>query len=160
MNEQQKAKLARLLHVQKQKAEEQERMRLVAEVLNSFDIRDDVFPLTKEDGDLIMNEFVQTFPIAEWGRIDWEKVKNKVKIKDWNTGSIKDVLRIQGFDLTQQAYLLYSSGDFPFVKTSVQRILSNFEELTWIGWDQFIYCPTSRYVIEYFHDGDITIGWY
>ncbi|WP_043930657.1 CDI toxin immunity protein [Bacillus sp. EB01] len=160
MNEQQKARLAMLLQKQKQKIEELDRMRSEAEVLNCFDRREDVFPLTKEEGDQIMDEFVQMFPVAWWGRIDWEKMKNKVKVDDWTPEAISNVLRSQGCDLTQEAYLLYSSGDYPFVKTSVQRILSNLPELSWIGWDQFIYCPKSKYVIENFHDGDLTIGWY
>lgn len=158
--EEQKDKLERLLKIQKMKAEEKERIRLEDELLDSFDIRDDVFPLTKKEADFIMDEFVQFFPITEWGRIDWGKVDGKVNIKDEDTDLIKDVLISQGFELSQEAYLMYGYGDYPFVKTSVQRILTNLEDLRWIGSDQFIYCPTSKFVIEYFHDGDITIGWY
>jgi hypothetical protein len=163
MNEQQKARLAMLLQKQKQKIEEQDRMRSEAEVLNCFDRREDVFILTKEDGDLIMDEFVKVFPIAEWGRVDWDRVQNKVRIEDWTMESIQDVLRLlrsQGFDLNQTAYLMGSTGSLPNVKSSVQRILANLDELTWIGWDQIIYCPNSKYVIESFHDGELTIGWH
>lgn len=155
----QEGKLESLLHIQKMRTEEKERARLEAELLDLFDIRDDVFPLAKEDAERIMDEFVQVFPITEWGRIDWSKVERKESIEDEDIDLIKDVLISQGLELSQEAFLMYGYGDYPFVKTSLERILINLEEVSWFGSDQFIYCPTSKFVIEYFHDGDITIGW-
>lgn len=153
-------KLEGLLHIQKMKTEEKQRARLEAELLELFDIRDDVLPLSKEDEELIMDEFVHVFPVTEWGRVDWSKVESKVSFEDEDIDSIKDVFIAQGLDLSQEVFLLFVYGDFPFVKTSLQRILVNLEEVRGSGSDQFIYCPTSKFVIEYFHDGDITIGWY
>lgn len=79
---------------------------------------------------------------------------------DEDIDSIKDVFISQGLELSQEVFLLFGYGDYPFVKTSLQRILVNLEEVRRIGSDQFIYCQTSKFVIGYFHDGDITIGWY
>jgi len=70
--------LETLLHIQKMRTEEKERIRLEAELLNLFDILDDVLPLSKEDEEFIMDEFVHVFPVTEWGRVDWIKVESKV----------------------------------------------------------------------------------
>lgn len=153
-------KLESLLQIQKTRMEEKQRARLEAELLDLFDIQDDVLPLSKEDEDLIMDEFVHVFPITEWGRVDWSKVVNKVCIEDDDIDLIKDAFISQGLELSQEVFLLFGYGDYPFVRTSLQRILVNFEEVRSIGSDQFIYCPTSKFVIEYYHDGDTTIGWY
>lgn len=140
------------------RTEEKQRARLEVELLELFDIRDDVMLLSKADEELIMDEFVHAFPISEWGRIDWSNVDRKERIENEEIDLVKDILKLQGLELSQEVFLLFGYGDYPFVKTSLQRILVNLEEVRGIGSDQFLYSPTSKFVIECFHDGEITIG--
>ncbi|WP_419881400.1 hypothetical protein ACN6MY_17925 [Peribacillus sp. B-H-3] len=91
MNDQQRNRFAELLQKQKQKSEKQKRHWLEAELLNIFDIRQDVFCLSKTEEELIMDEFVSAFPVTEWGRMDWKQIKNKCFIENGQTNLIMDV---------------------------------------------------------------------
>ncbi|WP_419881401.1 hypothetical protein ACN6MY_17930 [Peribacillus sp. B-H-3] len=65
-----------------------------------------------------------------------------------------------GLEISHDVYVLFGYGDYPSIRTNIKRILVNIEELSWMGSDFFIFCPASRYAVEYFHNGDITISWY
>jgi hypothetical protein len=102
---------------------------------------------------------VECFPIASWARIDWEKVTNKIIIPNEDILNISSILFKQSLDLSTPVYLKVGLYKYPLVKASLATILESIEDIMDMGPDQYIYSPSSKYVIEFFHDDIITLGW-
>ena len=117
--------------------------------------------LDSNKSNLIVEDFSGNFPIAFWNRIDWENGSvNRVEIHDQDIKSISSILISKGFDTSTSIYIFWGSGSHPCVKTILtNELLSNIEEIVWLGTDLYIYCPTQKFVIEFFHDDTVNIGW-
>lgn len=101
-------------------------------------------------------ELQERFPFVWWGRIDWDNFKDKIRVV--NSADIIQKLnsRFQIEDYT--IYILWGLGKSPVIKTSLQNAIRHIDDVNAFGGDQWLYCPSHRFVIEFYHDGDITIG--
>ena len=65
------------------------------------------------------------------------------------------------FNMSTPIYVFWAYGDYPCVKTLLTtELLKKFDEIIWLGSDmQWYLCPNQKYVIEFFHDDSINIGW-
>ena len=117
--------------------------------------------LDSNHSDLIGENFSGNFPIAFWNRIDWENDRvNRVEINDKDSKSIFSKLISKGFDTSAPIYILWGYNSYPFIKTILtEELLSNLDEIIWLGTDLYIYCPTQKYVVEFFHDDSVNLGW-
>ncbi len=69
-------------------------------------------------------------------------------------------------DLNEASDLIYqdniemywSNGNFPVLKTEFDNILRALHDLTAVSSDTFLYVP-HKYVIEIYHEGEITLGY-
>ena len=166
MNKEERQKrLNELLTVQKQKEILQQRIQKEKEVKSLFEeVSDNLLEIEILDAnksDVIVNNFCGTFPIAFWNRIDWEKDHvNKLEMNIQDIENIPLILHSKGFDTSTPIYVFWGYNDYPCVKTSLTtQMLSKIDDIVWLGEDLYIYCPTQRYVIEFFHDDSVNIGW-
>ncbi|MGE8081975.1 hypothetical protein [Peribacillus loiseleuriae] len=166
MNKEERQKrLSELLNSRKQKEILQQRMQKEKEVKDLFEeVFDNLVEIEILDtnkSDLIVENFSGTFPIAFWNRIDWEKGNvNKMELKIQDIEYISLILHSIGFDTSTPIYVFWGYDDYPCVKTSLTtQMLSKIDDMVWLGTDLYIYCPTQRYVIEFFHDDSVNIGW-
>lgn len=157
--EDRKIRLDQLIQERKKQEEKLQREKQITEVIELFHEKDSVEILDEIESDKIESKMTDSFPIAFWGRIDWEKVNNK------NILSIKDILKIptvlsnQSLDTKVPVYLIVGIYKYPVVKTSLFTILECIEDVMYMGPDQWIYCPSLRYVVEICHDDVVSIGW-
>lgn len=109
----------------------------------------------------IVEDFSENFPIAFWIRIDWENpIVNRVEVNDQEIKSIPSFLISKGFDTSIPIYIFWGYDSYPCVKTKLTgELLSNIEDIVWLGNDLYIYCLTQKYVIEFFHDDTVNMGW-
>ncbi|MGE8006057.1 hypothetical protein [Lysinibacillus sp. NPDC093216] len=163
--EERQKRLNEILEVRKQKEIIQDRIKKENEVK---DLLQEVFGETEifeildsKKSDLIVEDFSGNFPIAFWNRIDWGNVGvNRVEINDQEITSIPSHLMSKGFDTSTPIYIFWGYDSHPCVKTKMTKeLLSNIKEIVWLGNDLYIYCQTQKYVIEFFHDDTINIGW-
>lgn len=110
----------------------------------------------EEEQEKIMNEFCERFPIAWWGRIDWNAVEKKYPIV--YVSDIVDALKKENKTGDEPLYIIWSHGDDPMIETTLEEVLRNLEDVEPVSPDKFLYCPTEGWVLEIFHDGDITLG--
>ncbi|WP_409292791.1 hypothetical protein [Peribacillus sp. SCS-37] len=157
--EERKRRLEELLRDRKKKEEKIESERQIAEILDLFSDHDQVEILDEKESNKIETEMTDIFPIAWYGRIDWGQLNNKIVIPDEEIQLIPNILSQQGLKNTLPVYLIVGLFGYPVAKTSLSAILDNIDEIMCMGPDQYIYCPLSKYVIEFFHDGVITVGW-
>lgn len=95
-----------------------------------------------------------SFPFTSWGRIKWEEVcchqsiVYEEEIYDWLANHhFKD----------RNIIILLGYGEQPALKTSLVHALNVIDDVTAVGSDTFMFSEFG-YVIEFFHDGDVTIG--
>ncbi|WOV86974.1 hypothetical protein QWT69_14010 [Sporosarcina oncorhynchi] len=109
----------------------------------------------------IVEDFSVNFPIGSWNSIDWETtIVNRVEINPQEIKSVPSLLISKGFDTLTPIYIFWGYNSYPCVKTNLtEELLSTIEEIAWLGSDLYIYCLRQKYVIEFFHDNTVTIGW-
>ncbi|PLT29855.1 CDI toxin immunity protein [Peribacillus deserti] len=157
--EERKKRLEELLRERKKKEEKIESERRIADMLELFPDKDKVEILCEKESNKVETKLTDSFPIAWYGRIDWGKLNNKIVIPNEEIQNIPYILLQQGLENISPVYLIVGLYGYPVVKTSISTILDNIEEIMCMGPDQYIYCPLSKYVIEFFHDDVITVGW-
>ncbi|MFD0051528.1 hypothetical protein ACFVHQ_19805 [Actinomycetes bacterium NPDC127524] len=164
-NEERKNRLRELLQLQKQKELMKKSLEDEKYVKKTFEEAfGSEFPyeiLSREATEILIKDFTDTFPIAFWNRIEWENNS----IKKWaieldEIKSISTILQKESFDTSKSIYVFWEYNEYPGVKTTLQPLLlQKFEEIICIGRDMYYYCPVQKFVIEFFHDGSINIGW-
>lgn len=104
----------------------------------------------------IFQLFEDAFPITKWGRIDWDKVSKKIKIK--SIDEVDDCLEklIKNFDTN--IFIIWNDASLPAIKTDLNDTLKVINDITAVSFDTWLFCPSSKYIIEFFHEGEITIG--
>ncbi|USK62435.1 CDI toxin immunity protein [Peribacillus asahii] len=157
--EERKKRLEYLIQERKKHEEKLQREQQIMEMLELFPEKDNVEILDKSESEKIESNMTDCFPIAFWGRIDWEKVSNKIILTTEDILNIPTVLSNQSLDTSVPVYLIVGIYKSPVVKTSLFTILESIEDIMDMGPDQWIYSPSLRYVIEFCHDEVITIGW-
>ena len=104
----------------------------------------------------IFTVFENLFPTTDWGRIDWAKVPTRAEI--FSAQDIIDNLEINFVNFDTSIYILWNEGTIPIVKSNLELILNNIDELPPVIFDTWLFCPTSKYVIEFYHEGEVTFG--
>lgn len=70
------------------------------------------------------------------------------------------MLRTKGYDTSTPIYIFWGYDYYPCVKTSLStQLLNAIDDIVWLGTDLYIYCRNQKYVIEFFHDDSVNIGW-
>ncbi|WP_042473128.1 CDI toxin immunity protein [Bacillus ndiopicus] len=163
--EERQKRLNEILEARKQKEIIQEEVRkenevrsLLQEVYNgteAFEILD------SNKSNLIIDDFCSSFPLSDWNRIDWRDTSvGCVEIDEREIESIPLLLISKGFDPSTPIYIFWGYNNHPCIKTNLtENLLSNIEDIVWLGNDLYIYCPTQKYVVEFFHDDTIQLGW-
>ncbi len=114
--------------------------------------------ICKQDvAEKILANFDQNFPLTSWGRIDWNKIKEKKIIS-----SIEDIiptLTDQKRNFTGPVYIIGSDPTIPILECSLDKILEFFDDVEAMSPNTWLFCPSNGWVIEFYHEGEITIGW-
>ncbi|MBA2937462.1 hypothetical protein HZF08_04035 [Paenibacillus sp. CGMCC 1.16610] len=111
--------------------------------------------LSKVDGEEAYDCLQKTYPFSPWSRIDWEHVSSKMVVD--NAKELEKYLSKEFDESDENVFILWSYGDFPVLKTQLQKALEVIDDLRAVSSDIFILSP-SRFVIECYHEGEITIG--
>lgn len=106
--------------------------------------------------DVLFSKLEAMFPFTSWGRIDWEKVPQKIIIQ--NSDTIIPLLEKHKKDIYAPVYIMWDDANVPIIKSSIKPIIQNIEHVTAVSFDTWILCPTEGWVIEFFHDGKVTLG--
>jgi hypothetical protein len=113
--------------------------------------------LTPKENIKISELFIKTFPLTCWGKIDWGNVETKEKITASNQ-IILTLEKLLGARIDKAVYVEWSEGDLPAIHTNLDDIINNFDDLTSVAFDTFIFNITDGYIIEILSSGEITLG--
>jgi uncharacterized phage-associated protein len=92
----------------------------------------------------------KSYPFTPRSRIDWMEIKSKIAINNYN--EIIPRLINKENEIVEYVFILWSHGNFPVLQTQLQLAI-----VIAVSSDTFIYAP-SKFVIEFHHEGEVTIG--
>lgn len=104
----------------------------------------------------VFKSFMSTYPITKWGVIDWSAVDNKFIVG--KIGDIKHIIETHKPNADYTIYILWNDSSLPSIKSDLDNILNVIDDITAVSFDTWIYSEKEKYVIEFYHDGKITIG--
>lgn len=104
----------------------------------------------------LYDDLQKRFPFVWWGRIDWDNFKDKKQVVNAADIMLHLNNRFQTEDYI--IYALWGLGNSSVIKTNLQNAISHIHDVNSVGGDQWLYCPSHRFVIEFYHEGDIIIG--
>ncbi|WP_010243289.1 CDI toxin immunity protein [Acetivibrio cellulolyticus] len=116
-------------------------------------LKQDVVILSDSESSEIYRRLQSDFPFESWGRIAWSKVKNKVQFNE-----ISDILSFfkSKIGITDsKVYILWGYGDDPVIQTNLKDAINSISHINAVGGDQWVYSPENKYVIEFYHEGEI-----
>ena len=104
----------------------------------------------------ILFEFDKYFPLTTWGRIDWDKIKKNKKIDLLE--EIIPTIKNEKRKASNLIYVIGSNVKIPVFESKLDKILENFDDVEAVSPNTWLYCPEDGWVIELYHEGEITIG--
>jgi hypothetical protein len=101
---------------------------------------------------------INKFSITQWGRIEWDKVDNKIEIKE---SEIIAKLREIGVDVNKKVYVLWDNASLPAIKGNLIKIIEVIDDVAAVSFDTWLFCSEDNYVIELYHEntGIALVGW-
>lgn len=121
-------------------------------------LADNVEILSKHETDKIFGLFKKTIPIYQGGsRIDWDQVPEKIVIqsRDQTISLLEQLLREP---VDTSIYVLWNDASLPIIKTDLNLVLMNFDDVTCVGFETWLYNPFQGYIIQYYYLGEMDAG--
>lgn len=104
----------------------------------------------------IQNTFNKTLPLTSWGRINWALLNNKLTITE--VQQVVEHLKKSEKDVSSAVYIIWDEASLPVIKSDFNTIVSHLDDVTAVSFDTWLYCPSEGWVLEFYHDGEITLG--
>ncbi|MDF2506085.1 hypothetical protein [Clostridium sp.] len=114
----------------------------------------DIQIMSNDETKNIFGEMTKTFPITSWGRIDWDKVDRKIKINSIEAGINK--LKEEKL-IDEDVYILWDEVSLPAIKTKIENVVNAIYDITAVSFDTWIFSESSKYLIEFYHEDEITL---
>ena len=112
--------------------------------------------LNEKVAENILSDFDENFPLTLWGRIDWDKIKNKKEINTFE--EIFLVIENEKRKTSNLIYVIGSDATIPILESNLDTILESFYDVAAVSPNTWLYCPEDSWVIEFYHEGNTTIG--
>jgi hypothetical protein len=115
-----------------------------------------VHVLSDSEREQVLRDFENSFPFTEWGRIEWEKVTYHAKVN--TVDEIISFLNQNIDEYSNVIYVIWDEGTLPIIQSELNKVFEVIDDVTAVSFDTWIFSPSSGYVIEIFHDGEVRIG--
>ncbi|MCM2989386.1 hypothetical protein M3580_09090 [Bacillus safensis] len=104
----------------------------------------------------ILSEFESSFPFADWGKIEWKKISSYEQVDTFD--EIKSFLNQKMDKYSEIVYVIWDEGTLPIIQSTLDKVFETIDDVTAVSFDTWIVSPSSGYVIEIFHDGEVKVG--
>lgn len=105
----------------------------------------------------ILDKFDEKFPLTSWGRIDWNKIDGE-KIMMSSIEDIIPSLTKAKRNSSDLIYVIGSDPQIPIIESTLDKVLESFDDVGAVSPNSWIYCPSGKWVVEVYHEGEITLG--
>jgi len=114
--------------------------------------------LSSETSNKIERLFKAMYPITEWGKIDWEKIEQKIEIGNDPNNIIPALEQLLRDPLDKRVYIEWDNGGIPAIETNLDAIIASFDDVVCVSFEKFIFNPKVGYIIEIRADFKMTVG--
>ena len=97
----------------------------------------------------------KSFKLTSWGRVDWSTKQTLFQSNNFN--DFLSELHKRNF-LNDKCLLLWGDMSLPVLATDVASIVNNRDDVTAVSFDTYVFIENKSVLIEFWHDGMITIG--
>lgn len=106
----------------------------------------------------------EKFPIAWWGRVDWDKVDSCIQEKGFVADDENLDQKFKQIIVTQNlgnpnVMILWSDANTPSLELSLLIVAKCADLVFQQSWDTWIICPQENWCIEYYHEGELSFGY-
>jgi len=108
--------------------------------------------LPKKEDQQLSEIIEKLFPTMLMGNIDWEKVIHKKKII-----KVQDMLDV--FNESELVIIFWDNGGDRALITTLKSFINALNEVTIVSFDTYVFFPQYKCLIEFYHDGTITMGY-
>lgn len=119
---------------------------LLNECLNALDRKARI--LSDDVGEEVYSIFKKKISFLPWG-IDWEKCINTKIIR-------RSELRSDVFKSNE--FFIIWNKDLPIIKSDLATIITNVDDICAVQFDTWLFASDYKEVVEFHHEGKITIG--
>ncbi|MFF2176034.1 hypothetical protein ACFVT8_06185 [Lysinibacillus sp. NPDC058147] len=160
-----KIRLEFLLQKQKEKERNNELQMQLDWMLEPFSTKDSIRMLDVEEKEKMKAEFIANIPIIEWVSLDIEKMNNKFVIHNVNSDKVASFFNDKELYTENSVYLFLQDdlppfSKLPWVKMPLSKIIENIIHLAAEdAYQQYVFCPSPKFVIEFVKPDLITIAW-
>jgi hypothetical protein len=113
---------------------------------------------TKETSDKMEELFESMYPITRWGKIDWDKIDQKIKIGYDPNNIIPALEQLLKCPVDKRVYIEWDDGGIPVIESNLDAVISSFDEICRVSFEAFIFNPQVGYIIEKRSSFKITVG--
>jgi hypothetical protein len=99
----------------------------------------------------IFEEFQQKIKFTFYGRIDWSHFSKLFK-----ANNLADISK--HLESNENCYVLWNDTSLPVLQTSLESVYLNIDDVLAVSYDTWLYFSEKNIVIEFYHDGEITLG--
>ncbi|MED1795173.1 hypothetical protein EDM59_05750 [Brevibacillus nitrificans] len=145
-------RLEQLLHKQRSK-QKNEYSVLFKECLES--LGENTIILSEGESAKVYNALQNQFPFSPWARIDWDQVSTKTTADD--VDEIVSTLNKMDQHVKDSVFILWSGSGHPVLQVELHKVIHSIDDVLAVDFDTYIFRP-SKFVIEFYHEGEVTIG--
>ena len=100
----------------------------------------------------------ESFVFTSWGKIDWTSIQNKKELREIT--NIVTLIQSENQNITNNSEftILWDNGALPAIKVPLASIQGALEDIVAVSFDTWIFSDEHSLVIEFYHEGTITLG--
>lgn len=104
-----------------------------------------------EQSDVLFEQMKDTFPMTNYGRIDWKGVQDFITLDD-----VSDIYKI--CKPSDEYYIIWDQKDIPCVSCRLATIIEYIDDVLAVSFDTWLLSKDKKEVIEFYHEGKIVCG--
>ncbi|KUP20446.1 hypothetical protein [Paenibacillus sp. DMB5] len=112
---------------------------------------------TDSQTESLLQRLVGVYPVTQWGRID-----RKLVNEHYPVDSIKEAIQILSSKIESahelKVNVLWNYTESPSIQVNLRQVEKYLDDILAVGSDTWVICPDFSFVIEFFHDGEIVLG--
>ncbi|AKA70178.1 hypothetical protein [Clostridium scatologenes] len=107
--------------------------------------------LDYDEGQKIVINIQEKFLFTVNGRMDWSNVNTKKSIK--KLSDINDLV-----DTSVLFYVMWDEEKLPCLECQLKDIITFIDDVTSVSFDTWLVSSDYNIIIEFYHEGEITVG--
>ncbi|ENJ9654222.1 hypothetical protein AB2T14_001846 [Clostridium botulinum] len=115
-------------------------------------LKDNYAILGNDDKNRILTQLENKFLFTNYRRIDWDRVIKKEQVND-NLDIIEELVRNN-----TKVYIIWDEETLPVIKSDLFTVINAIDDIIAVSFDTWIFSANKEFVIEFYHDGEIKIG--